>query len=149
MKDRKLIQKEYFRFLKEYGVFSKAMAIHKGKIKRFNYLGLSDLLDTCDPYVWIQNSNVFCTWSRSDEGDLFWWGVCILWQCECVFKGLHDFKSETLQSKIGSLLVYIRDYDRSFNGYGCRKDLIDKAKEFRSKLLYISENLNDILNMGI
>ena len=120
--------------------------MHKKSIKKNGYSGFSELLDSCDPYSWINSSRIFCTWSRSDEGDLFWWGVCLLWQCECIFKEFHDIKSEKLPSQIRNLLVSICDYDRCFDDYGCKESLIDKAKEFKSKILSKSENLRNILN---
>ena len=76
---------------------------------------------------------------------MFWWGVSLLWQCECIFKEFHDLQSESLQSQIRNLLVSIRDYDGCFGNTGCKESLIDKAKEFKSKILSKSENLRNIL----
>jgi hypothetical protein len=84
--------KRYKRFMKERGLYSRMLALHttydsiygfhKKERKKYTFKEL--LTSTLDsPCKWIQNSTVFCTWSRTKEGDGFWWIISILWEIKC------------------------------------------------------------------
>jgi len=76
-------KKRYERFLKEMGVYRRAIQIHTygtGK-RRYGYPTILKI--NCHVRSWIQSSGTFCTWLRTPEKDVFWWAISLLWQYEC------------------------------------------------------------------
>jgi len=80
------VKKRYERFLKEMGVYKRAIEIHS---KRTNELSKTNiayqfaLKANTYPRSWIQSCGTFCTWSKTPEKDVFWWAISLLWQYEC------------------------------------------------------------------
>ena len=70
--------KAYKRFLKEKGVYTRALKIHSKGM--FNEREIRENLFKIKPSQWIQDGSVFCSWDRTSEGGLFWWSISILWQ---------------------------------------------------------------------
>ena len=89
MEDKLTVSKHYIRFLKEQGVYRRALSIH-----RRNFNGkISAIFFTYRPAAWLQNSSAFCCWGHTREGDIFWWPISILWQCECIINQYDDYNS--------------------------------------------------------
>ena len=92
-KQYKKAKKIYFRFLKDHGIFNRAIWLHKngddGSIKRTAPMTLDVALNYCEnPIGWIQSSGCFCTWIETDEGQMYWHDISELWKLECIEKGL-------------------------------------------------------------
>ena len=68
--------KFYLRFLKEEGVYHRALSIHgkNNKISAKKVLQ-DDILFT----HWIQHEDTFCLWSSTKEGKDFWWIIHLQW----------------------------------------------------------------------
>ena len=80
------VKKRYERFLKEMGVYKRAIDIHSRRENVLPKRGIayqSKLKANTFPRSWIQSSGTFCTWSRTPEKDVFWWAISLLWQYEC------------------------------------------------------------------
>ena len=73
------VKKRYERFLKEMGVYKRAIEIHSGR-----KIAYQDIIKANTyPRSWIQSCGTFCTWSKTPEKDVFWWAISLLWQYEC------------------------------------------------------------------
>lgn len=80
------VKKRYERFLKEMGVYKRAVDIHSGRVHGLYKRSIAYpvvIKNNTYPRTWIQSSGTFCTWSRTPEKDVFWWGISLLWQYEC------------------------------------------------------------------
>lgn len=146
MKDIKVIQKVFFRFLKENGVFARCIEIYKKSLIKNGRTSISDLLIPIQPYSWIQSSNGFCSWCRTVEGDMFWWGLSLSWQCECV---VNDYILDTYnkQSYLRTLISNINDYTGSYKNYTTTSNihLSDMMDNFNNTLLKKREILQELL----
>lgn len=75
------ILKIYLRFLKEEGVYHRALSIHSGNGKINAKKALQDdILFT----HWIQHEETFCLWSSTKEGKDFWWIIHLQWLIKCL-----------------------------------------------------------------
>ena len=80
------VKKRYERFLKEMGVYKRAIDIHSKSVNGLPKRGIAyqaKIKSNTYPRSWIQSSGTFCTWSRTPEKDVFWWAISLLWQYEC------------------------------------------------------------------
>jgi len=125
MEDYLTIYKHYIRFLKEQGVYRRALSLHK---RNFNG-NVKKIFLTFRPSSWVQNSSAFCVWCQTREGDIFWWPISILWQCECTLEKYDDYDSPE------GLIRLIDDYIEFFNKHigeeitNIPKDTIGKLKK--------------------
>jgi hypothetical protein len=145
MEDINVIQKVFFRFLKENGVFARCIEIYKKSLIRNKHTNISDLLIPIQPYSWIQSSNGFCSWCRTVEGDMFWWGLSLSWQCDCV---VNNYIADTYnkQSYLRTLINNINDYTKSYKNYAtCNAQLIVMMDNFNNTLLKKRETLHKLL----
>ena len=80
------VKKRYERFLKEMGVYKRAIDIHSGRVNELSKRNIAYqaiIKTNTYPRSWIQSNGTFCTWSRTPEKDGFWWAISLLWQYEC------------------------------------------------------------------
>ena len=80
------VKKRYERFLKEMGVYKRAIDIHSGRVNELSKRNIAYqaiIKTNTYPRSWIQSNGTFCTWSRTPEKDVFWWAISLLWQYEC------------------------------------------------------------------
>lgn len=100
------IFKRYKRFMKDNGLYTRMMQIHLGKCSSHNKRKFSELksilCNDIEPYSWIQGADVFCTWSLTKEGDLFWWLTNIRWQVICIKESF--FENPTREKSFIELL---------------------------------------------
>lgn len=101
--------KAYKRFLKEKGVYARALKIHSKGL--FNERVIRERLFIIKPSQWIQDGSVFCSWRRTSEGDLFWWSVSILWQITClehdiILDGFRESKTSLNSDIINNVICY-------------------------------------------
>ena len=87
----------YKRFLKDNGVFHRAMQVHK---QRMNKMGAEHFLYWLnkDPMKIMSNADMFTTWANTKERKLFWWKISNRWKIKC------------LKEKIGYYRYYKYDY---------------------------------------
>ena len=134
--------KIYTRFLKEHGVFKRAIEIHKyGARERETTFEAS--LRKCDYwYNWLQDDYCFCLWRYTKERDEFWWALSILWQIMCVYKDITGVINVNKKIRIQECINSIDRYNEWFAhrvhlGLSCvdektiegLKSKIDKLKE--------------------
>jgi len=101
--------KAYKRFLKEKGVYTRALKIHSKGL--FNERVIIKKLLAIKPSDWIQNGSVFCSWCRTPEGDLFWWSVSILWQITCLEHDIILDGFTESKTSLNEIIIYnIRAY---------------------------------------
>ena len=80
------VKKRYERFLKEMGVYKRAIDIHSGRVNELSKRNIAYqaiIKTNTYPRSRIQSNGTFCTWSRTPEKDVFWWAISLLWQYEC------------------------------------------------------------------
>ena len=135
--DRKV--KKYKRFLKEHGIFKRAIHIHqygedfcnvRESIRKF-----PDCLLGHDPCNWIQNARAFCSWVNTNEGDCFWWSISLLWQlticCDNSFST--GYLRESIVRCADSFFEYIRHCDYKCNvNERIINEINNKVKELKS-----------------
>jgi len=130
MIDDKIIKK-YKRFLKENGIYQRAIELHSyhnckktilslyGDIKKFNFKSLL----AYNPKDWMQSTALFCLWSGTKEGEKYWFEKSILWLSQCC---------ET-HKDMTDLLAGIECFNRMYGKYK------------NSKINEIEESLNEKL----
>lgn len=138
--------KKYKRFLKEYGLFKRAIHIHQYGADfctvREETRKFPDCLLEHDPCNWIQNPRAFCSWARTNEGDCFWWSISLLWQlticCDDSFSKDY-FLRESMVRYANSFLKHIRiiprNYKRKLNERIINeiKDKVNKIKTYEKE----------------
>lgn len=102
--------KAYKRFLKDEGVYKRAMEIHSLK-GEFNEHSIKKKLSMVRPSQWIQNSMAFYQWCYTPEGETFWWPISILWQIKCLQQEIiifneYESKDTLSQEVMGSVKSY-------------------------------------------
>lgn len=102
--EEKKILKLYMRFLKEEGIYYRAIKIHKNAAKKRNLEKYFDVFNVTPPDMWIQNSYIFCHWLETKEGQMFWWLKDIYWKFECYKIDKNDLLKRTISSSIQSIL---------------------------------------------
>lgn len=129
----KKAKKIYFRFLKDHGIFSRVIWLHKNgdecSIKREAPMTLDDALHYCkNPTEWIQSAICFCIWSKTDEGQVYWHELSKLWKLECIEKGL---KTENT-----FIENYIKVCENSAKFYADRQfttEIMERVKRIKDK----------------
>ena len=141
------LEKKYFRFLKEHGVYQRSIEIHK-KAMHSKALTFHALLSSNKPISWIQDATIFCQWASSPEGDAFWWVISLLWQSECIINGYSYFD----YGRITTALDIKKNIDEYVNYYNLgtgsiERSIIDKDKigELKNKLLENKKKLELII----
>ena len=120
------IFKVFLRFLKEEGVYHRALSIY-GKNKR----NVKDILkrDLCFTH-WIQHEDTFCLWHTTDEGKDFWWIIHLLWLIKCLdfcggeynFSVHYTFDEQYVKTSIRSFLDAFAYSDKEI-----REKLMEKS----------------------
>lgn len=134
MEDRLTVSKHYIRFLKEQGVYRRALSLHKRNLNG----NVKKIFLTYRPASWVQNTSAFCVWSQTREGDIFWWPISILWQCECTLEKYDDYNSPD------GMVRLIDEYIDFFNKHigeeitNMPKDTIGKLK---NKLMIVRKKM--------
>lgn len=124
MEDRLTVSKHYIRFLKEQGVYRRALSLHKRNLNG----NVKNIFLTYRPATWVENASAFCVWSQTSEGDIFWWPISILWQCECVLNQYDEYN--TPDGMVRLIDVYIDFFNRHIGEEitNIPKDTIGKLK---------------------
>lgn len=83
------ILKIYKRFLKENGVYTRAMYLHLNgcgrKSRKITPEKFKNKLSYfSDPMCLLSNVGIFCIWRESSEGDYFWWKISNKWKIKCI-----------------------------------------------------------------
>lgn len=137
--------KHFMRFLKEKGIYKRAFNIITDKNncyhKNATYVNYGSRLRMIAPKEWIQSGTSFCMWSDTPEKDIFWWGMSILWNYECMEREItYNYKIDTdFYEKL--LIREIRSY---LNCYG-RNDIHSQTSIPRKKIEYIKNQLKEKL----
>jgi hypothetical protein len=127
--------KIYKRFLKDNGVFKRTLDIHcKGTYKKPKIYRFPDCLKRTSTLGWIQDSDCFCTWCHTREGDLFWWALSLLWQEQCYLSGEYNIENKKHLSYIISFLNNINSF---FNYYET------SSPQNKTKALNICEKIRE------
>lgn len=136
--------KIYTRFLKEHGVFKRAIEIHKyGAREREKETTFEASLRKCDYwYEWLQDDYCFCLWRYTKEHDEFWWALSILWQVTCFHNDITGVINVNRRIRLQECINSIDRYNDWFSchentGLSCidektineLKDKINKYKE--------------------
>ncbi len=136
--------KIYIRFLKEHGVYKRAIEIHKyGAREGDRDIPFKEALKKSEHwYNWLQDDNCFCLWRDTKELDDFWWALSILWQIMCVYKDITGVINVNKKIRIQECINSIDRYNEWFAhrvhlGLSCvgektiegLKSEIDKLKE--------------------
>ena len=99
------ITKIYIRFLKDNGIFRRAIELHRTHnksiaVKNFNRNKLLRVLRyTNYPFQFMSDSTAFCTWDDTIEGNEYWWIKSLLWKIECL-------KNESLRKHFSNEVIY-------------------------------------------
>lgn len=152
-------KKRYERFLKEMGVYKRAIQIHNNgpipfkKKSVLGRIGYPEILKTNSAYPrgWIQTSGIFCTWAKSPEKDVFWWPISLLWQAECIENDIYTsdeyrLTDEHLIEDFRRYLAYLKmdgikeNTSISINTIANLKDKVEEKLEFFKKRVYDREN---------
>ena len=84
------IAKIYIRFLKDNGIFKRALELHythnRGIVVKNNNRDvlLKALRHSDYPFQFISDSGTFCIWRDTEEGEDYWWMKSLLWRIECL-----------------------------------------------------------------
>ena len=134
MEDRLTVSKHYIRFLKEQGVYRRALSLHKRNLNG----NVKNIFLTYRPATWVENASAFCIWSKTREGDIFWWPISILWQCECVLNQYDEYN--TPDGMRESIDVYIDFFNKHIGEEitNIPKDTIGKLK---NKLIIVRKKM--------
>ena len=117
--------KIYKRFLKENGVYKRVIEIHcNGTYYDRKKRKFPTCLEHFGILTWIQNSNCFCTWYYTKEGDLFWYALSVLWQMHCYITESCDLKNE---NKIYIITNFLNRLNNDFFDY--YKTISEENKE--------------------
>ena len=130
------VVKRYKRFLKENGIYRRAIEIHMEKNHIYHpfsqkYKNLSEALNGIAYYDWMQSTKSFCMWASTKEGDAFWWFYSILWRYIC-FNEYHIMSLSTLICDINTYLnsnIYNKRYPENVNILEKLKKTIFKKHE--------------------
>ena len=107
----------------------------KGKVGN-----IFEILSIYPAQSWIQDINVFCIWSDSQEKDVFWWAISLLWQYEYF----------AILAKNGDALLRLRGNISSYLDYYSKVNentVISKVKinQLHKELINKLSQLNEIL----
>ena len=130
--DFETIKKYFYRFLKENGCFYKYFICKKSVHS----------IESCAPWLWLQDAHFFCPWFTTSEKDVYWWAISILWQFECVANGFGLDNSVS----ISRLMALVSAYKRYYNI--CNKQInIDTCVDIKiiSSLQEKVDNVNNNL----
>ena len=125
-----IFKKHFYRFLKENGCFNKYFICKKS----------INGIESCAPWLWLQDSHFFCPWFTTSEKDVYWWAISILWQFECIANGLGNGGS------ISKLMALVSAYKRYYSIYNKQMN-IDTCVDIKiiSSLQEKVDNVNNNL----
>ena len=144
------VKKRYERFLKEMGVYKRAIDIHSRRENVLPKRGIayqSKLKANTFPRSWIQSSGTFCTWSRTPEKDVFWWAISLLWQYECYENDIlldgYNYVHNVMYLK-EDFRRYLEYYNNIGDEKGCSSISINTLEKLKEKIIEVSEIINEI-----
>lgn len=132
--------KAYKRCLKDNGVFSQALKIHRLHCKHNN--SLEDILiQASSPLDFLVKSNIFAFWDASKEGRLFWWRISNEWKYKCLTEKIGGENIYPPSSYFNTIDMYERFLDEfqdileeeEIDRYD---KMISILREERNKLMY-------------
>lgn len=145
----KEVKKRYERFLKEMGVYKRAIDIHSGRINvlpKKNIAYQAIIKANTFPRSWIQSSGTFCTWSRTPEKDVFWWAISLLWQYECNENSIM-LDGNNYVHNVMYLKEDFRRYLEYYNNIGNEKNYssisINTLEKLKEKIIEASAIINE------
>ena len=83
--------KAYTRFLKDNGVYKRAMELHSTHNKDCNDtlpIIKKKLCELSSPIYFISNVFMFCAWAGTSEGEDFWWKISVKWEIKCALENI-------------------------------------------------------------
>lgn len=125
----------YKRFLKDNGVFYRAMQIHKQKMDKFGVERFMNYFIE-DPKTIMSTSTLFTIWANTKEKKIFWWNISNKWKVKCLKEKIGDYKYTKYDYKraISMLIKFETEHN---------SDLSDEDRKFVA--LSVKE-LDDIKN---
>jgi hypothetical protein len=143
------VKKRYERFLKEMGVYKRAIEIHSGRVNglcKRNIAYPTIIKANTYPRSWIHSSGTFCTWSRTPEKDVFWWAISLLWQYECYENNIL-LDGYSYVHNIMFLKDDFRRYLEFYNNIGDEKKYssisINTLEKLKEKIIEVSAIINE------
>ena len=136
--EKKIVFNEYKRFLKDNGVFYRAMQIHK---QRMNKMGTERFfyLFNKDPLTIISNADMFTSWAGTKEKKIFWWKISNRWKVKCLKEKIGDYKyTKWDYSKVISMLLRFEEkhkLDITEEEFNFVDSSINELNELKNKLI--------------
>ena len=97
------------RFLKEQGVYSRAMWLYANCIARDKKNVIAALIAS-RPWEWLSDMDIFCLWTDTEEGRKLWAKVNILWRMMIVERNI-DLLDGELKQALQSICESIEGYE--------------------------------------
>lgn len=119
--------KIFKRFLKEQGVYNRAMWLYANYIAR-GKKNVIAALSTSKPWEWLSDMDIFCLWSATDEGRKLWAKINILWRMLIVERNI-DLLDGELKQALKSICESIEGYEEedSYEKW-CEQEFIIESK---------------------
>ena len=125
--------KIYKRFLKDEGIFRRALEIHS-ECRHLNEHLIKKKLFLTMPSQWIQSCGTFCQWCRSPEGDKFWWPISILWQIKCLQQDIIIEGFTESKTNLNNDIKYgISSYIKWASGSGFTGEHYNRLMEYKKE----------------
>lgn len=101
--------KIFKRFLKEQGVYSRAMWLYANDIAR-GKKNVIAALSASRHWDWLSDMDIFCLWSSTKEGRKVWAKINILWRMMIVERNIGLLDGE-LKQALQSIFESIEEYE--------------------------------------
>lgn len=128
----------YKRFLKDNGVFYRAMQIHK---QRMDKMGAERFLYwfNKDPLAIISNADMFTSWAGTKEKKIFWWKISNRWKIKCLKEKIGYYKyTKWDYNKVISMLLRFEEkheLDITKEEFNFVDSSISELNELKNKLI--------------
>lgn len=129
---------EYKRFLKNNGVFCRAMQIHK---QRMDKMGAERFLYwfNKDPLRIMSNADMFTSWAESKERKLFWWKISNRWKIKCLKEkiGYYKYNKYDYSTVVKMLMRFEQKYRLDISGEELKFVVLNikELNELKDKLI--------------
>lgn len=139
------IAKIYIRFLKDNGIFKRALELHYTHNCGIAVGGgncdvlLKTLRYTDYPFQFIHDSATFCIWRDTEEGEDYWWIKSLLWGIECLEN--ESIRKLLSMEAVGENVRYLISSWRIFNSKTHNNKFNKKTKNI---LKFLDEYIKEL-----
>jgi hypothetical protein len=126
------IVKRYKRFLKENGIYKRAISIHMNSydFRKENCKSLSNLFSTCSqPDDFLKLISKFCVWAQTPEGRGYWWALSLHWREICLAENFENLNSLYLKERYKKFLKSIEFLINEVELPKKEKEIMTRLKE--------------------